>query len=552
MGLKDYMNRSRGQGSTSDQRAVERAMEAAGIELGAEGTQQAQTAVLVRRLVAGDPSYRTTFANQMVEWADDPQQFQRYVGALEAAEQESPGVMAEVLSQVGAARNPQLSELASKYSAPAEAQEAASPDAPKARGKAKVAAGAGWKDIELLRTFGAGTDTRKYTKDEQGKKVYERDAEGKVVGGKSQGLGELASSWVESKPRAERLVNESDIRAKEYSANPELYRKIASEQRAKLMQTPLSPEHVALLSDEQIQQLGMGREELIGQRIPEERVNVLSRKQIDQIVGGGTFQGLSQEDADRLAAQLAREDASSNQYASDDTAAYESTTAQDKFLRRIHNLAAMKRANIPVEPYQMGDFAATNFYRYPFWTSEGGQLVQKDVAPSGEFMAHLLRPLVDPLKQDGEWIADASAVFDESIRDQAAMPPRTETYLKTQGKPESFFASLKLPPYRSGAPLLKAEQEGQWTFPQFMDGVWINRGQPKPNLNLGGLLLDSESLRADSAAPSPISTPEGMPQEPVDSAMPPPAQPPVTPSEDEVSMYRRRPSDMELLAALLA
>jgi len=546
-GLRDFMNRTRGQGATSESRAVERAMDAAGVELGQGDLQQAQQQTIVRRLVAGDPSFRTTFANNLTELTEDPAEYERAIGALEEAEAQAPGVKMEVLSQIGATKNQQLAELVARNPAPVEAQPAATEEKT-IRGKAKVSAKAGWKDIELLRTFGAGTDSRKYTKDESGRKVYARDEQGDVIGGKSQGLGELASAWVESKPRSERLVNPGDIRSKEYSANPELYRKIANEQRAKLMQTPLSPEHVALLSDEQVRELGAAdRQLLIGVTLPEELVPVLSRGQIDKIVGGGTFEGLGEEDAARLAAQLAKEESA---FASDDVSAYESTTAQDKFLRRIHNLADVKRRDVSgVDVYQMGDFAATNFYRYPFPTSEGGQIVTKDVAPSGEFMAHLLRPLVDPLKEDGQWISDASAVFDEAIRDQAALSPRTETYLKSVGRPESFFANLQLPPYRKGAPLIQAEREGQWTFPQFMEGVWINRGKPKPNLDLGGLLLDRESLGAGSATEQPISTPDGMQQEP---AAPPSEPPPPTPAGDEVSMYGRRPMDMELLAALLA
>ena len=560
-GLADYRNRSRGQGASSESRAVERAMQAAGVELGQGELQQAQQQTIVRRLVAGDPSARTAFANNLTELTDDPAEYERAIAALEEAEAQAPGVKMDVLSQVGSAKNPQLVEYATQYLKQQEAEQAAAAEA-SAKEEA-AAAGVEYQKpravarprtekpfYQDLALFGAGGDTRQKVRDETGKRVHLRDESGKIVGQETPSLAKLVGRPLRKETKAEQSKRDSNWQMLEFSAQPELYRKIAGEQRAQLTQTPLSPEHVALLSDKQVADLkANSREELIGRTLNDEEAYVLSRSQIGQILGVNQprLSELTPEEAARLGSAVGGGTPGSE--------AYMDTTYGDAFMRRIAMLADMQRRGVHIkEPLAMGDRHLTAFYKYPFWTSVGGELKQPELAPSGEFVANLLAPLLDPEGNNSTFIPDASAVFDEAIRRDAAMPPREDTYLKTQGMSERDFAMLRLPPGRKGKGkpgqvLIDAERAGAWPFPQFMEGVWINRGQPRPELNLGGLLLDRESLGAGSAAPATISTPDGMQQE---TAAPPPEPPPPTPSGDEVSMYGRRPLERELLAALLA
>lgn len=581
-GMKDFMNRSRGQGATSESRAVARAMEATGTELGGDEIRQAAQQAIVRRLVGGGPEFRTGFANSLTEWADSPEEHAQHMSALDEAERQSPGVKEEVLSQIGSAKNPQLVEYATQYLAEQDAARAAAAEAaPVAQVGGEAAAPAKPSNIrriytnplERAGTYGQGVDTTQVDPET-----------GETVRIRQKGLGQLLQAAAETRARGARPVTEGQQRGKEYLANPDLYRAAIKIQLQRLAETPLAPEHVAMLSPTQISQItGVPLQEvtpdlaqsLIGQTLTPDQWRAFSRDQRDAIAGPTDFASIS---ADPEMADRATKLAASGQRNSSDNIADDYEQIREETLSTVDAVRAKMDAELgrrgrrwdadtpdgadeqpwarsdrraapdPSKPFVLDNTPILRAWRFGWPESKGGEIVRPEQAPSGEFLATMIRPYFDPTRQDQSFVRKYGSLLDDLIREQAATPPLDETFRKNKGMTAKDYAELALEPERGGYDLKREEQQPTRGFPQFMDGVWINRGQPKPALNLGGLLLDPESIGAGSAVDSPISTPEGMSQEPT---APPPGQPPITPSGDEVSMYRR-PMNMELLAALLA
>lgn len=543
MGLRDYMNRQKG-GDSSQQRAEQRAMEAAGIDPSAQAAEDVMAQAIARRMVSGDAGVRASFANEISQWADDPEMAGRYMAALRIADQQSPGLAAEIVAQTRGAS-------AFEFEFPGASQPAdtavVSGEASGGRKKPERVSG-DYSRTELLSTYGAGKDGRK----------LDPETNKYVPGPRERSLGDLVRDALETRSKANMVDSYSDKsygqRINTHIVNDRLARKIRDEQLSIMSQSPLAPEHVAMLTRGQISKLtGIPPEQvdmstaqaLIGATLQPQLANeVLTRNQMDFITGlpSTDFGGLQSrpELADQFARSLARQA---------DTLGESKITA-DYARERYENLstldqvmAALRSAASQGTTVQLDQLPGLRVHRYPFPTSQGGQIVRPDLAPSGEFLASVIRPYFDKTKTDGTFMSTVAPVLDRSIREQASSLPSAESFRNQGGQTAKQYAELNLEPARNGSYLIQAERDGSWRFPQFMDGVWMNRGQVKPQLNLGGLLID-DIQSARQAEPS-ISMPE-------QAAPPPTDQPTITPADGDLGMYGNPYLDQQLLAALLA
>jgi hypothetical protein len=313
---------------------------------------------------------------------------------------------------------------------------------------------------------------------------------------------------------------------------------------------PLSPEIVAALDPRQASEmLGIPMQELtpdavqslIGAKLTPEQAQVLSRKQRDSMAGSSFMDAstMTESQMQAIEAMLAQ---------GGDDYSLEADQAAERHanLSTVDQLLAALRANSERigrgEEVELNPDRVTGLkqWRYQFPTSHGGQIVRPQLAPSGEFMARTIQPYINPGKPDNSFISMAAPVLDKSIRKYAEVPPLDETFRGTKGRTPLDFATMLLEPARDGYYLKQAEKTG-WPFPQYMEGQWIHRGAAKPNLDLGGLLIDSieSAPRPDST----ISTPE-------EAA--PAEQPPITPAEGDVGSWNPRGRELAALAALLA
>lgn len=540
MGLRDHINRvKQGGSSTSADRAEVRAMQAAGINTDAAAMEQAQAEAIARRMVSGDAGVRAAFANEISQWADDPEMAGRYMAALRIADQQSPGLASEIVSQT---RDASAFEFEFPSNAPpqdtAVVSEADGGEQPARKRQPK-----NYSNLEAFSTYGAGTN-REVVNPETGlpKKIRTRS------------LTDMVRAALEYRSKADMVRDYGDSsygqRINTHIANDRLARNLRDEQLGMIAQTPLAPEHVAMLNRAQVSKItGIPPEQidmstvqaLIGATLqPSVANDVLTRNQMDFITGLAStdFSGLQSrpELADRLAKSLASQGGSNitSDYALE---RYENMSTREQVL------AALRSAASRGTTVQLDQLPGLRALRYPFWTSQNQQLVQPPLAPSGEFAASLFRPFFDPTKTDSTFMSMATPVLERSIREQASSLPSGESFRGLGGQTAKGYAELQLPPARDGSYLLRAEREGEWRFPQFMEGVWMNRGQPRPALNLGGLLIE-DIQSAPQPGPT-ISTPEQV--------APPPAEPPpITPADGDVGMYGLPYRDQQLLAALLA
>jgi hypothetical protein len=332
---------------------------------------------------------------------------------------------------------------------------------------------------------------------------------------------------------------------------------LRDEQLGRLEGMPLSPEIVAGLSPAQVSKmLGIpvteltpdAMQSLIGAKLTPQQAQALSRSQRDAMTGS-SFMDQSSMTASQLQALEAMLAKGGDEY----SLSADQADERHANLSTVDQLLAALRANSERlgrgESVELNPDRVTGLkqWRYPFPTSQDGQIVRPQLAPSGEFMARTIQPYINPGKPDNAFVSMASPVLDKAIQQYAEVPPLNETFRGMKGRTPLDFATMLLEPGRSGrsAPgyhLFQAEKTG-WPFPQYMEGQWINRGTPKQPLDLGGLLID-----AIESAPRPeqsISTPEaGMSQ--------PPAEAPIMPAEGDFGAYDPRSRGMAALAALLA
>lgn len=547
MGLKDKVARvkQQGAGGSSADRAIERASMAAGPDPDAEAMLTAQAESISRMLLRGDSGIRFAIANEMAQSVNDPASQARYKMALEMAESKSPGITSELLEEVAGIMRDGPSPAAEPA---AEAvAEPAQDAAPKPKrgfavgGKSEIAKN--FPMHEQWKAYGQGTDS-------------DDPVTGKRI--RAQGLQQIVENMNEHRSRDQRAAEGNQLMA-QYTASPKAYRAIRDLQVQRLSSVPLPPEVVATFSPKLVSQLtgvplesvtDSVRESLIGKMLtPEQAINFLDRQQRASIAGPASFDQATMSEADMAAISdfLAgiESTASDKEISAEDR--NNNFSVQDKLLgaiRRDAEIMGKGDAGAIRRPGElMLDQSMLRAFRYPFWQSQGGVLTQPPLAPSGDFAAALLQTLLDPKREDGSFRAMAAPVLDDAIRRAAPLSPVNEIYHGKKGRTAMDFARMKLPPFRDGAPLIKAEREGLWRYPQFMEGVWMNRGEPKPQLNLGNILLDPQGS-ALPAEPT-ISTPEG-------DVAPPPAGPPMMPSEGDTSMYDPRRMDIAALAALLA
>jgi hypothetical protein len=545
MGLRDYMNRSKS-GSNSQQRAEERAMEAAGINPAAASIESSFAQSIANQILSGDPAKRAMYAGELQEWGSDPEMASRYLAALRLVDQQSPGLASEIVQMAGSpeAFNAEFPPIARQEDSTQVSEGGGKRKAPNKISK-------DYSKTELFSTFGAGKDNR----------VLDEETGQRISGGTQPSLGQIVDNALET--RSNKELNETykgkDYRKRNeiFAANPQIARAIREEQLRILSEKPLAPEHVAMLSSKQVSQItgvpldqvdGSLTESLIGKPIPPEiALKVLTRGQMDGMTGiKSTDLSILQSRPD-LAESIAA--ASARQAESLDGKKITSDYASERqsgMSTRDQVMAAVRSAASSGGTVQLDATPGLRVARYGFPASQNQEIVRPELAPSGEFLASLFRPLYDPSKTDGTFMPTWTPVLDRSIREQASSLPATQAFPgrpNVGGQTAKFYADLMLEPARGGAYLKAAERDGSWRFPQFMDGVWMNRGQPKPSLDLGGLLIDEIQ-----SAPQPGSTISTQEQ----SAPMPTVQPQITPADGDLGFYGNPYRDQQLLSALFA
>ena len=284
---------------------------------------------------------------------------------------------------------------------------------------------------------------------------------------------------------------------------------------------------------------------LMEQGVPEDVARNMTATQRDAAVGPVDLGGISDN---FLQAAIQRDmEASGGKYASNEAA---NLSQRDKLVMSLLDHA--NRGTTPVMD------AAFRGWRYPYPIMQGGELVRPPTAPTGDFLARLVRGQLGAFEVP-DWVAKVGPVFDRAIQEQAGTAPATSLVpLSADGwNPNknnakaltaADFAKLQLPVSRLGVSRLKAADAQGWPFQVYSD-IPLNRGMPDP-LNVGQIDAVGQSplgglMDAESAAPDAISTPEDMPL---------PEEQQLLPGDEDMSMYmpRRGAVPPGALAALLA
>lgn len=528
----------RDRGNSSEGRAQLRAQAAAG-SMDAQPSVESKASMLVADLMGSDMGARLEAAKLIAQSHMEGKSLPEVALAQDILQEVAPDTYRNLIAG--------LSELTGTAEAEAAAPAADVTPPPVSRKGQTAAASKNYPAQEQWKTHGEGKDTAKDPatgKRQPGERVY--------------GLGDLVKNMSEKRSRLERAEQGNSLMS-QYTASPEGYRAVAAAQLDKLTGSPVTPELAAGLSPRAISAItGLPvdqitpevREQLIGQPLSSDQASSLiatfregragvTRAQRTGMVGLGHM-SLDQMSADDLAAverHMKRLGAFNPDPGSGDVN-HMTMSAVDSVVARIRGDADRMSQGRPGS-LNIDELPILRGLRYPFYQSQGGQLSQPPLAPSGEFAASLVAQAVDPKMTDAGFQAMAAPVLDAAIRRSAPVAPLDVGFRGKAGMTAADFAKLKLPPARGGS-VLRAN-ENNWRFPQFMEGVQMNRGQPKEPLNLGGLLLDPRS--SAPAAETTITTPEG-------EMAPPPTEPPVMPSSGDTSMYD--PRQLSLLAALLA
>lgn len=502
-----------GGGSTSEQRAQQQAMKAAGFDSEQSSRERMLSESLANKLLTGDDSQLLSFAADMASWSDDQQMEARYRDALAIAESQSPGISQRLTDVIGSSEQ--------------DAIDSGDMPGPSAK-KPKVTDY--YPKKEMASSYGAGSDAKRKGDKSEGSSP------------KSQNLFQMLDKSLEQRSKSSRKKSQ---KLEIYSANEKVYREIAAEQLRLISETPLSPEHVAMLSPKQVSQLtGVPVKEvtestyhtLIGVKLPPQDAAILIRTQRDAVSGKPFgWDVLSADRMQEIGGNLAKYSDSreaSSMEADNSMMREQDTSTRDQVLAKIRSAAA---SGTTINPDQV---PGLRLWRFDWPASQNQEIVRPGLAPSGDFFASLLRPLYDRTRTNGEFMETVAPVLDRSFREYARIPPLAENYRGNKTlRTAADYANLRMEPDRGGYYLKAAERNNEWTYPQFIEGVQMNRGRGLEPLNLGGLLLDEVQ-----SAPQPDATISTQEQ----------PQTKVMPADGDVGMYGRRPMDERILAALLA
>lgn len=327
-----------------------------------------------------------------------------------------------------------------------------------------------------------------------------------------------------------------------YSLNPELYRAARKDQLSRMGGIEITPEMVASLNPRQaagiFAQISPGAtlsspEQLIGMQLTPEAADFLTRAQRDQLVGPINLQDLLLENT-----------ALENEGGRTGSRNAQSQARRATYSARDQKIAGMQKHAREGTAPTLDDWFKWWRYQWPTVLPGQSEIIRPDTPPSGDLLARLSADTLGLRGDLPDWVTTMTPVFDRAVREQYATPPKSEIYRGVQGRTALDFARMQLDPAYGGLYLKQAAESG-WPFPQFIEGLSLNRG-PKDPINLGGLLLD-DTISAPQPDPT-INTPDEVP--------PPvaPEAPPVMPSDGDVSMYDPRMQRMNpsILAALLA